>query len=79
MHWEFFDFWERYDVWVDEDNPPQLFRFWVMAWIFGLEADPYRAATPAPQIGIPVWFARIPQAEDDDFAVVCLYRDHASR
>lgn len=73
MNYRFFDFHERYDQWVDADGPSVDFRFWVMAWLFRLQDDPRVDAAPADELGEPWWFARIPHAEDDAFAIVCLY------
>lgn len=73
MTWEFYNFHERYNVWADTDNPSVDFRFWVMAWLFRLQDDPEVDAAPAEALGHPWWFARIPNAEDDTHAVVCLY------
>jgi hypothetical protein len=30
---DYFDFHERFNQWVDEDDPPDDFKFWVMAWL----------------------------------------------
>lgn len=70
---EFFGFFERLNQWVGDDNPCDDFRFWAMAWFFRLQEDPYVDAEPAEAIGVPWWFAKIPNAEDDNYAVVCLY------
>lgn len=79
MTWEFFDFHERFDQWVDEDDPPDDFRFWVMAWLFRLQDEPTVDAAPATGLGEPWWFAKIPYAEDATSAVVCLYSIDGAR
>jgi hypothetical protein len=71
--WRFSDFHERYNEWVETDDPTDEFRFWVMAWIFRLQDDPKVAAVLAPRLGEPWWLARIPHAENGTQAVVCLY------
>ncbi len=73
MTWEFSDFHERYNEWVDEETPDDEFRFWVMAWLFRLQDDPTTDASLAPELGHPWWFAKIPNAENETHAVVCLY------
>lgn len=73
MTWKFSDFHERYNQWVDDDDPPEAFRFWVMAWLYRLQEDPESDATIAPGLGEPWWFAKIPYAETETHAVVCLY------
>lgn len=74
MTWQFFDFNERFNQWVDDDNPPEDFRFWVMAWLYRMQDDPTVDAARADALGDPWWFARIPNAESASHAVVCLYR-----
>jgi len=71
--WQFFDFHERYNQWVDDDDPSEDFKFWVMAWFARLQDDPEVDAAPAPGMGQPWWFAKVPRAENDTHAVVCLY------
>lgn len=73
MSLEFSDFHERYNQWVDDDDPPEDFRFWVMAWLYRLQEDPKVDAAPARQLGDQWWFAKIPHAEDGTSGVVCLY------
>lgn len=73
MSAEFYDFHERYNRWVDVDEPSSDFRFWVMAWLYRMQDDPTVDAAPAEALGHPWWFALIPNAEDDTHAVVCLY------
>ena len=73
MSWRFSDFYDRYNQWVDQDDPPSDFRFWVMAWLFRLQEDPKTDAAPAEELGEPWWFCKIPNAEDDSHGVVCLY------
>lgn len=72
MSWEFYDFHERYNQWVDDDDPPEDFRFWVMAWFARISEYPKADAARAP-MGEPWWFAQIPHAENATHAVVCLY------
>jgi hypothetical protein len=69
---EYFDFFERFNYWVDEDDPSEDFKFWVMAWIFRLIDSPTAGAGLAPT-GKPLWFAKVPRAEDEHSGVVCLY------
>ena len=73
MTGQFSDFHERYNQWVDDDQPPDDFRFWVMAWLYRLQDDPRSDAALADGLGEPWWFAKIPRAEDATHAVVCLY------
>lgn len=49
------------------------FKFWVMAWLFALQDDPTTHAARVPELGDQWWFAKIPNAEDEHQAVVCLY------
>jgi hypothetical protein len=69
----FFDFHERFNYWVEDDDPPADFKFWVMAWLFALQDDPTTHAAHTPELGDKWWFARIPNAEDEQRCVVCLY------
>lgn len=73
MSWEFYNFLVDFNRWVDQDEPPTDFKFWVMAWLYRIQEDPYADAAPADQLGAPWYFAVIPNAEDDTHAVVCLY------
>lgn len=73
MTWRFSDFYVRFHQWVDDDDPSEEFRFWVIAWLFRLQDDPMVDAARAPGVGEPWWFAKIPGAEDDRLGVVCLY------
>lgn len=73
MPWSFSDFHERYNQWVDTDDPPADFRFWVMAWLYRLQEDPETDAAISPGLGEPWWFVRVPHAESETHAVVCLY------
>lgn len=72
MSWEFSDFQDRFNTWVVTDDPPDDFRFWVMAWIYRLQDDPKADAAPADGMGEPWWFAKVPNAENETHAVVCL-------
>lgn len=69
----FYGFHEAFNGWVDELNPSDDFRFWVMAWLWELQDDVHYAADLAPEIGEPWWFVKVPNAEDDRRAVVSLY------
>ena len=40
MTYRFSDFHDQYNQWVDDDDPPEDFRFWVMAWLFRLQDEP---------------------------------------
>lgn len=71
--WRFHDFFLRFNQWVEVEEPSDDFRFWVIVWMKGLPADPRAAGAPAEGLGEPWWFAKIPNAEDDTHAVVCLY------
>ena len=73
MTWEFSDFHLHYNQWIEGDSPPDDFRFWVMAWLYQLQDDPKVAAAPADGLGEPWWFPKVPHAENDTHAVVCLY------
>lgn len=44
-----------------------------MAWLFRFQDEPTVDSARAPQLGDPWWFAKIPHAENDTHAVVCLY------
>lgn len=70
---EYFDFYDRYNDWADDDDPSDDFKFWVMVWLYRLQDDPTVSAALAEGLGPPWWFARIPNAEDEHRAVVCLY------
>lgn len=73
MTHRYFDFHERFNQWVTEDDPPDDFKFWVMAWLHRLQDDPRADAAQTPEMGELWWFAKIPRAEDQHRAVVCLY------
>ena len=73
MSWGFSDFHERFNEWVDTDDPDDELRFWVMAWLYRLQDDPESDAAPADGLGAPWWFSRIPHAENATHGVVCLY------
>ncbi len=73
MVWEYFDFQQFYNEWVDHDGPPEDFKFWVIAWLFRIQDDPTADAAPAEGLGEPWWVVRIPHAENDTHVVVCLY------
>jgi hypothetical protein len=73
VNWQYGNFWEQFNAWVDADDPSDEFKFWVMAWLYRIQEDPEADAAPAEDIGRPWWFAVIPGAEDNTRAVVCLY------
>ena len=73
MTWEFSDFHKHFNEWVESDDPPDDFRFWVTAWLYRLIEDPRSDAVPASDLGEPWWFVQVPHAESDSHAVVCLY------
>jgi hypothetical protein len=72
-NWRLVDFLVAFDNWIVADDPSDDFRFWVMVWVQHLETDPRYAAAPVMEVGEGWWFARVPGAEDDRCAVVCLY------
>lgn len=73
MNHSYFDFHERFNYWVQDDDPPDDFKFWVMAWLFALQDDPTVHAARAIELGPDWWFAVIPNTDDGARAVVCLY------
>jgi hypothetical protein len=73
VSWRFSDFYLRYIQWVADDDPPEDFKFWVMAWLYRLQDDPRSDAAVAPGLREPWWFAKVPHAENDTHAVVCPY------
>lgn len=73
MSYAFYDFHERFNQWVDDNEPPDDFKFWVMAWLLTLQSNPTVHAARANELGEDWWFAKVPNADDDDRAVVCLY------
>lgn len=71
--WELRDFLKCFDDWVEREDPPADWRVDAMWWIHGLQDDVYRGAARHPELGVGWWFARIPGAEDENAATVCLY------
>ena len=71
--YRFFDFHDRFNYWVDTDEPGDDFRFWVMAWLWKLCDDPHVDAAPADGLGAPWWVCKVPLAENETLGVVCLY------
>jgi hypothetical protein len=69
--WEFYEFWDRYNEWVDRDEPDYDKRFWVIRWIYELDVEPTYSATVQPQVN--GWMARVPNAEDEFWCVVGLF------
>ena len=77
--WTLRDFLERFDEWVERENPPENWAIGTMAWIHGLLDDPYSHASRHPEWE-GWWFSVVPGAQDHSAAVVCLYRvDEARR
>jgi hypothetical protein len=72
--WQPLNFLERFDEWVEREQPIDEQRIAVLAWIHHLRSDPYRNATPNPEHGLPWWFAEIPDSRAGVHRVVCSYR-----
>jgi hypothetical protein len=79
VSWTFYDFYDRFNEWVEADDPPGDFRFWVMAWLYRVQEDPRADATPADAIGSDWWFVRVPRADNETHAVVCTYSIQGER
>lgn len=69
----FLNFHERFNYWVEDDDPSEDFKFWVIVWLFALQDNPTAHAARAGELGDKWWFAKIPNAEDKNRGVVCLY------
>lgn len=73
--WELAGFLDRFDMWVEHDNPSPTVQRGVLRWIAGLYDDPYRDAKRVPGFPAPnFWEARIPASRDGaGHIVVCSY------
>ena len=75
--WTLQDFLPRFDAWVDQEQPLDDLRVYVLDWIFTRLRDPYTDARRVPGFA-DSWQAVIPSSEHFDdhaerCAVVCLF------
>jgi hypothetical protein len=71
--WTLEDFVLRFDLWVEQDDPSDDWRFFVLEWIHSLLEDPYRNATRRTnEFGTAFWLCE--PAGDSKHAVICSYQ-----
>ena len=69
--WRFHGFMLRLNEWIDADDPPEEFRFAVLAWLARFQDNPRYAAKPFQRGDGRSWFATI--AENQTQALACIY------
>lgn len=74
--WQLELFENRYQAWLDTEQPPQAIRAEVLDWIDAMWDDAYGApnAIREPTLGVNVWFARLEMTYFEDTIVTCVYQ-----
>jgi hypothetical protein len=75
-------FLERFDEWVEQDEPDGQLRIAVLDWIFSRAEHPYQGVRREPNFA-NLWFGAVPTTQREWEVVVCSYwiieAEHAVR
>jgi hypothetical protein len=71
--WHLVDFEERFNRWLDIEQPDPAVRNAVVEWILNAADDVYAGARRHPEIGSNYWRVNVPRTVQDGHIVTCCF------